>query len=341
VKKKHLIIGLTITSLAFYYLLRDVSFVELSNAFKSLHYIYLLPALFWFAMSFVFRALRWRYLIRSIKEVRTINLFSPLMLGFMGNLLPARAGEFIRAYLLGKNENISFSTSLATIFIERLLDMFMVLLLLVWVLIFKTDVFLLGSTGLNHKLMGYMITFGWISFAGCLLIFFFSALLQYKNELAMKLVSLAIKPLPHRWGKKILDLTSSFNDGLRILRDREGFFYSVVLSLLVTFTATITFYPLYHVVGIESMLPTITSLVLLAITIDIFIVLFPTPGFLGSFQAACVVALHEIFKIPKAIAVSYGIVAWLLTMGFIVIVGGIFIIKDNITFSDLNLSKDS
>lgn len=339
-KKKHLIIGLTITCLAFYYSLRDVSIVELGNALKSVQYIYLLPALFWLAMSFLFRAMRWRYLIRSVKEVKTKNLFSPLMLGFMGNLLPARAGEFVRAYLLGKNEKISFSTSLATIFIERLLDMFMVLLLLVWVLLFQMDVFSSGDTGSNHRLMGYMIAFGWISFSGCLLILFFSLLLQYKNEFAMKLVSLAIKPLPHRWGDKILDLAGSFNDGLKILRDKEGFFYSVVLSSLVTFTATITFYPLYQAVGIESMLPAVSSLIVLAITIDIFIVLFPTPGFLGSFQAACVVTLHEIFRIPKAVALSYGIIAWLLTMGFIIFAGGVFIIRDNITFSDFHSSKD-
>lgn len=340
-KKRHLIIGLTIASLAFYYSLRDVSFVELGGALKSVRYVFFLPAVFCFAMSFVFRALRWRYLIRSIKNVRTMRLFSPLMLGFMGNLLPARAGEFIRAYLLGKNENISFSASLATIFVERLLDMFMVLLLLVWVLVFKADVFMSDGTGLNHKLMGYMVAFGWTSFAGCLLILSFSALLQYKNEFAMKLVSLAVKPLPHKWGEKILDLANSFTDGLSILRDKEGFFYSVVLSFLVTVSATATFYPLYQVVGIETMLPAVTSLIVLSITIDIFIVLFPTPGFLGSFQAACVVVLHEIFKIPKAVAVSYGIVAWLLTMGFIAVAGGIFIIRDNISFGDFKLSKDS
>ena len=51
-------------------------------------------------------------------EVNTADLISPLMVGFMGNMLPARAGEFIRAYLMGKREQISFSASFATIFIS-------------------------------------------------------------------------------------------------------------------------------------------------------------------------------------------------------------------------------
>lgn len=339
VRIKYLIIGLTVSLLSLYYSFNNVSFDELINAFNSVNYIYLLPALFWFALSFLFRALRWRYIISSIKEVKTTRLFSPLMLGFMGNLLPARAGEFIRAYLLGKKERISFGTSLATIFIERLLDMFMLLLLLAWILLFKTDIFVHGDTGLNHKLMGYMIKFGWISLIVCLIIFFFSAFLQYKNENATKLINLIIKPLPSKWSEKIHEWANSFSKGLNILRDKKGFSYSVLLSILVSFTAIITFYPLYQAFGIESLLPTVTSLIVLIITIDIFIVLFPTPGFIGSFQAGCVVALHEIFNVPKAIALSYGIVAWLLSIGFIICVGLIFIIRDNISFSDFFSKK--
>ena len=47
------------------------------------------------------------------------------MIGFMGNMLPARAGEVILAYLLAKREDITFPASFASIVMERIFDTFM------------------------------------------------------------------------------------------------------------------------------------------------------------------------------------------------------------------------
>ncbi len=339
-KKRHFIIGLIIVILSSYYAFKNVSISELSDAFRSIQYIYILPSVLLIALTFVFRAMRWRYLVGSFKKVKTVNLFSPLMVGFMGNILPARAGELVRAYLLGKKENVSFSASFATIFVERLMDMLLFLLLLVGVLLFSADTFSNGNNGENHRLMGYMIKFGWISFIGSLGIFLFSVLLQYKNEWAIKIVDLFTRPFPHKWREKIMGMVHSFTEGLKILRDIRGFIASLFLSCLVWTSMVFSYYPLYIAFGIETQLPMITSLLIVCLTVGIFISLFPTPGFLGAFQAACVVALHEIFGISKAIAASFGIIAWLVAMGFIIVVGLLFIIKDNISFSELSTRRE-
>lgn len=339
-KKNHLLIGLVIVALAFYYAFKNVSLEELSNSLKSVRYIYLGPSVLLVALTFLFRAMRWRYLVKSVKDVKTSHLFSPLMVGFMGNILPARAGELIRAYLLGKRENVSFSASFATIFVERLMDMLLFLLLLVGVLFFSADTFSQGDSGGNHRLMGYMIKFGWISFIGSVGIFLFSVLLQYKNSWAITIVDFCTKPLPHKWRDKIFGMVHSFTDGLKILKDARGFAASLLLSCLVWAAAVSVYYPLILAFGLETSLPAVTATLIISLTVGIFISLFPTPGFLGAFQAACVVALHEIFGISKAIAASYGIIAWLVAMGFIIVTGSIFVVKDNISFSELSSSRE-
>lgn len=335
--KKHLnlIIGLAIIIIFSYIAFKNVSLTDLGNAFKSVKYIYLLPAVLLVALTFLFRAMRWRYLVSSVKDVKTSHLFSPLMIGFMGNVLPARAGEFIRAYLLGKQENLSFSASFATIFVERLMDMLIFLLLLVGVLFFSADIFQ-GDAGSDHRLMGYMIKFGWISFIGCIFIFSFSVLLQYKNDWAMKIVEFCTKPLPHKWREKIIGIVHSFTDGLSILKDIKAFLAALALSIPVWIAMVFTYYPIHLAFGLESQLPMITSVLVVSLTVGIFISLFPAPAFLGSFQLACVVALHEIFGISEAVAASYGIIAWLVAMGFIIITGLFFIVKDNISFSEIS-----
>jgi hypothetical protein len=340
--KKHinLLIGLVIVVLFSYIAFKNVSLEDMGRAFKSINYLYLLPAVLLVALTFLFRAMRWRYLVSSIKDVKTSHLFSPLMVGFMGNVLPARAGEFIRAYLLGKKENVSFSASFATIVVERLFDLLLFLLLLVVVLFFSADTLSHGSSGDGYDLMIIMKSFGWSSFALAVAIVIFFFLLQYKNDWAMKIVNICIRPFPHKWGEKIVRMVNSFTDGLKILKDFRGFMASLMLSFLVWAAAISVYYPIILAFGMQNDLPAFTAVLIVSLTVGIFISLFPTPAFLGSFHLACVVALHEIFGIPEAIAASYGIIAWLVAMGFIIAAGLFFILKDNISFSELASSSE-
>jgi uncharacterized protein (TIRG00374 family) len=264
------------------------------------------------------------------------------MVGFMGNMLPARAGEFIRAYLLSRKVSISFSASFATLVIERLLDLILVLILLVGALLFMPEAFS-GEVSIGSK--SYQIAdmvkgFGIISLSVCVLIVLFSALLLFKNALAIKIVDVCSKPLPHKIREKTFHMVDSFSTGLNIVRDRNGFFASVILSLLIWITFIFTYYPLYYAFDIAGQLPIISSTIILCLTVAIFITVAPTPGFLGSFHAACVAALHGMFGIQKAVALSYGIVAWLVVMGFTVAGGAIFAVKENISFSQLTSSKE-
>lgn len=340
-KNLHLAAGFIIIIFSLYYAFNDVSASEIIKALNSIRYIYILPAVLMVAVSFLFRALRWRYLIASFKKVKTSNLYSPLMIGLMGNMLPARAGEFIRAYLLSKKEGISYSASFATIFIERLFDLFFVLLLLAWVLFFESAIFPHGDSGIKSGIMEYMIKFGWISFGLCMLILLFSVFLQYRNQQAMELIKFFIKPLPIKWGEKIISVVNSFSEGLKILRDKRGFTAAVLLSFLICVVIILTFYFLYLAFDLDTKLPVLSSLILLCLVVDIFVALFPTPGFLGSFHAACVAALHGVFNISKAIALSYGIVSWLVFMGFTVVVGVFFALKDNISIGAFQAGKEN
>jgi len=340
-KHLHLYIGLIIVALSLFYAFKGVNPKELMNALASVRYIYLIPAIILVLMSYLFRAMRWRYLIRPIKkDVKTTALFSPLMVGCMSNILPARAGEFIRAYLLSKKENISFSSSFATIFIERLFDIIFLLLLIMWVLLFMPDALNSESQGGSYQILEKVQYFGAVSFALCIFILLFSVLLQFKNDWAIKIVGMFIKPLPHKWQDKIIGMVNSFTEGLNIIRDGRGFIATIFLSFLIWFVFIVTYYPLYLAFGIETQLPVVSSLIVLCLTVGIFITLLPTPGFLGAYQLACVAALHGIYGIPKPVALSYGIVAWLVSMGMTVMIGAFFIIKDGISFRQIAPVKE-
>ena len=108
-KARQLLIGLAIAVGALYYTVRNISLDELIVSFKEVELIYVLPALLLTILTYVVRAYRWQILLRPFKQIPVNDIYAPLMIGFMGNIFPARAGEFLRAYLVGKKHGITFA----------------------------------------------------------------------------------------------------------------------------------------------------------------------------------------------------------------------------------------
>ena len=81
-------------------------------------------------VAYAVRAFRWQYLLAPIGPTHFSVAFRTTIIGFAASfLLPARAGEVIRPYLLARRENLNATAAFATIILERLLDLITVLLL--------------------------------------------------------------------------------------------------------------------------------------------------------------------------------------------------------------------
>ncbi|MDD5474122.1 MAG: flippase-like domain-containing protein [Candidatus Methanoperedens sp.] len=96
----------------------------------SLYYVFL--GFFVVSMAFFMRTWRWSVLLRTSGYVaQRDTLFKSLMFGFLINfLIPARAGDIARGAALKATEKIPMGASLATIVVERAMDMLTLALLL-------------------------------------------------------------------------------------------------------------------------------------------------------------------------------------------------------------------
>ena len=82
-------------------------------------------------LNMVLRSIRWQYLLEPIGATSFGNAFRTTMIGFAATfVLPARAGELLRPYLLARREGFSATAAFATIVLERVLDLLTVVLLL-------------------------------------------------------------------------------------------------------------------------------------------------------------------------------------------------------------------
>ncbi len=84
-------------------------------------------------MALAVRCWRWSVLMRPVAPIGPWRLFPYAIIGYMANnLLPARAGEVVRAYVTGERENVSRMGTFGTIAVERLFDgCILVLMLLI------------------------------------------------------------------------------------------------------------------------------------------------------------------------------------------------------------------
>ncbi len=330
---KQFIIGVVVAILAIYFTFRNVSLKELLDSFSDVNFIYLIPAGILVVVSFAVRGIRWKILLSPIKEVKTSQILSPLMIGFMGNMLPARAGEFIRAYLLAKREEVPFPGAFASIVVERIFDTFMLMGLFCWLLLFNSHIFSSEAKFSGMTLDELAFKFGVLGCAGAVILTVFVYMMCFQKNLVAQIITWISKILPDGWGEKIQTLIEKFNQGLEVVKDKNSLIKITFYSAVVWFLVALSYYPLYWAFDLQDKSP--ESVGILLVMVCIFIAAFPTPGFVGSFHLGVSVALHHIMGENEVVALSYGMVLWALNMGIVSAIGIYYILTDHLSPSQL------
>lgn len=110
---------------------RQVDVSQLGQLVRGANYALVAVAVGVYFVDLLLRSARWQVLLTQTRRIPIARLYPVLAIGYMANnLLPGRVGELSRAYLVGRRENVSGSTVLASVVVERLLDGVTVLFLL-------------------------------------------------------------------------------------------------------------------------------------------------------------------------------------------------------------------
>lgn len=116
-------IGLAVTAVFLYMASRNVEADKLKEVLAGAELIWLLPILGIAAVDILIRALRWRILLSGAVKAPLWTLYQLEAIGLgVNNVLFARLGEITRAVLAGKRLGIPLMTSLASVAVERALD---------------------------------------------------------------------------------------------------------------------------------------------------------------------------------------------------------------------------
>lgn len=298
-RDKKLWIGLAISLTLLIFLFRKIDYGQLVTAFRQLDYRLLAPAIVSTMISYWFRAIRWRFLLLPVKATRLRNLFPATIIGYMANnLLPARLGEFVRAYALARSEQLTTSGVFASLVIDRLCDGFSVLLILVITLFTVRLPPGMGQVQRSLELGGYAI-FGIYTFV---MIVLFA--LKRWNRATIRIITMLLAPLPERFALKTVSLIDAFMGGLRLSLHPAALGAVALTSLAIWGTAIWPIDLTLRAFGI--VLPAAASLFIMIFLV--FAVMVPaSPGYVGTYHAACVYGLMA-FNVGKEQALSVALV---------------------------------
>lgn len=297
-KKKLAFIGTCAVSLALLVLIGlNMDFALFMGELKKANLVLLVLFIPLFYLCYFIRALRWKYLLPPDSRPSLRDLHDASILGFFAtNILPLRAGEFIRPYVLSKWTGARFAACFASIVSERVFDVLVLLCLLG---------ISLQSIEARHQL----IYIGAQALSAIALIILLVMLLSYfqgEKILAILEKCLAIFFKNEKFKTKILDLARDFIVGFSSIRNfKELFlvvFYSFLLWLVVAFIYQLFLWSF-------AVYPSFNVGLVLTLMIAFAVAVPSAPGFLGTFQFGCIIALSVLYPYSKEFAVAYSVVS--------------------------------
>jgi uncharacterized protein (TIRG00374 family) len=201
-------LGFAISAVFIVLFLRATHPRELGDALGQANYWWLLPAVVVLFVALALRCVRWSILMRPVMPISPVRLFPYAIIGYMANnLLPARAGELVRAYILGDRERVSKTGTFGTIAVERLFDgCILVVLLLV-----------AGSiVGFNDGRLRAIAVASTVLFLAALVGFY---VLTLNEQRARRVVHRLLSWLPERIAHRAEELADVLVSSLRSVHD--------------------------------------------------------------------------------------------------------------------------
>lgn len=293
----YLVLGTTVTVVLLSWALRDVSLTAVWNALKSAQPGWLFLGWIAYIASYWVRARRWGTLLAAHCDPGRFKIrLCATFIGFgASSLLPAQAGEFIRPAIVSRFDRVPFATAFGSVFVERLLDIGIVLVLL---LIPLWSGIIPQSSALN----GFAL--GGIAIVLVLIWGTFLIAASFPDSVARIVGTICQKVGLGRFRSKIESALVKFLGGLSALRQPKRTLIAVVETFCIWGLNGVTYWAGLLAFGIAT--PGFLGALFIQSSTALAIALPSTPGFIGPFEAGIRFGL-TIFSINSDIAIAYAI----------------------------------
>ena len=287
-------LGIAISLFAIWVLVQSVDLAAAFDVLRTASLAWIGVMLVTTTLDIASRGARWRTLLAPIAPLPYRRVLGYTYIGYLANnVLPARLGELYRSHALGDGENISRTTVLGTVVVERVIDTLMV------VSIASVAVLVLSVRGV----MSSAVLLG-LAFVTLLVVALGLGIAAHRLPGASRVEAIiARRP-------RLLELARRLREGLAVAGRPRVVAIAIVYSALAWTASTLTFLAAGQAVGVEL---TVAQAALLTSGVALVTIVPSGPGYLGTFELT-VVGISQGFGIARDDAFAMGLLVHLMIL---------------------------
>ena len=267
--------------------------------------------------SLLARALRWQVYFLPQRHVPFRPLLSTLTISYMAStFLPFRAGELVRAVFLGRREALPVPRIVGTILLEKLFDFLAIGVMLVVLLAIAPDLPIQARLAGNLIVLVILIGFGSV------------VALAVWREHALRALALVDRYLPRI---RLEPIARQFAEGTDSLR-RAGLWVPLLGWTCVTWVLSVA--GGWAGTAALDLRPGVAALIFLSVLPSAGQAVPSSPGYVGVYHAAAVLALTS-FGIDPVSAFGVAVLIHAFSYGILVVLGLLALWVDGYSLGDL------
>lgn len=283
-------------------------------------------------LSNIGRALRWQVMLRPLgRSLGVWKLTSDTLIGLAATVLLGRVGEAVRPYLVSTQTGLPLSSQAAVWFLERTLDLLVILLVLGCALAWIP----MRSPHFDPEIRGVLAAGGYVlGIMGviCLVLLF---AFRHPGRQAQRRILSALTFLPPEHYSRAERMLEAFSQGVDCTRDPRSMTLLAGYTVLEWMILVASCGALLQGFPVTSQLGALDVLVLLGFGSVGGVV--QVPGLGGGTQVAMIVALTKIYQVPLEAATGVAILFWVVSFVAMVPVGLACAFHEGINWSKLKL----
>jgi uncharacterized protein (TIRG00374 family) len=308
--------------------LRNADLASVGEAMRTARLELLATAVALALLSYVVRTERWQYLLEPLGPTRFAVAFRTTVIGFAASsVLPARAGEVLRPYLLARREGLSVTATFATIIVERILDLVAVLLLLATYLL----AFDPGMAARDSGLFAAIRLGGLVMAPAAVLAMVVMFVLAGHPDWLHAWLTQADRWLPARLSGAIGRATRTFAEGFGVLRRPERLLASLAWSIVMWLIICAETWAVARAFQIEMPFAG-TWLMMAPLVVGVAV---PTPGGVGGFHEAFRLGATAFFGADNNAAVGAAILLHASSFVPVTLLGLWFAVRDGLSLQGI------
>jgi uncharacterized protein (TIRG00374 family) len=287
----------------------NVDVNELVSGVRGANPLFLVAAFLVFYAGFPLRGFRWVLLLRGASfRVGTPDATRILFLSWLVNcLVPAKLGDVYRAYLLKINSTASLSRTFGTVFIERILDLFVIAVLGL-------------AAGYWSFRSGLPPSIQVVFAIGAGVVVVLALLLLTLRNFGRRI--LVALPVPRR--ERLVELYDRFEEGVFGAVGLRALPGLVVVTVLIWGTEALRLYFVVRALALPDVDLGLSGVVFVALIGSLLTAVPLSPAGLGIVELGVVGVMTAAYHVPLTEATTIALVDRTISVFSIIVIGGIY-----------------